>query len=260
MKKKFLFPCLLILIFSFSNTYADENKLSFFPVVGIGKSDLEFIRKSVGIPSTEQSASFYVLNVAGVLTYRNFFINAATDIPFDDDTFYNTNPGANTNGVTTVDRDDYNFTVGYGPFDWMTLFAGYAYGKTRFTSTTNAGYGFVSDQKDRGLFGGLGFSTDIAKQGTLSFDIAYADFDGENRVRTGDPVLTAFNDRRITGPTTGYSYGLQWTAKFRQDMSYFIKLKIRNYKFEGKEANVDPQPNNLEIEKNFTMFSVGLIF
>lgn len=261
MKARVLSACLLVMVFPFSSIHADDD-LYFFPIVGIGQSNLEFTRKNSGIADTEQNYSFYVINIAGVLSYKDFFINAATDIPLSNDSAYNVNADQNTNGVTHVQRDEYSITAGYGPFDWMSLFAGYANGHTEFTSTTDDGYGYISDQRDRGIFGGLGFSTNIAKHGSLSFDIAYANFDGSIRLRTLDPAptLAPFRDRRLTGSTTGYSYGLQWTAKFRTDMSYFVKLKIRQYKFEAEEANTNPQPTGAVIEKNFTMLSAGLIF
>lgn len=261
MKIKILVTALLLLACPFLTTHAGDD-LNFYPVVGVGQSNLEFTRKNTGIKNTEQDFSFYVLNIAGVLSYKDFFINAASDIPLSSDSGYDVDPGPHTNGVAYVQRDEYNITVGYGPLDWMTLFAGYANGHTQFTSTTDNSFGSVVDQRDRGAFGGLGLSSNIADQGSLSFDIAYADFDGSIRLRTLDPApnLAPFRDRRLTGTTTGYSYGLQWTAKFRQDMSYFVKLKIRQYKFEAEEANANPQPQGAVIEKNFTMLSAGLIF
>jgi hypothetical protein len=263
MKPSYLMAGIFICLLSIGNTFAAD-EISVYPVVGVGNSSLEFVRESPGNTDVSEGGTFYVFNVAGVVTYRDFFLNLATDIPLTDISFYETPARSANEGLTNIHREDYSLTLGYTPIDWMTVFAGYAIGLTDITTRTVNSYTFLSQYDDRGFFAGLNFSTILAGKGSLSFDLAYANFDGALRTRNNDPAIMpeiALNrDRRVTGPTTGFSYGLQWTAKLRNDMSYYIKLKKRDYSFEAEDSDSGPPPGGLTVDQDFTMLSLGLIF
>lgn len=239
------------------NTYATDNDISFVTSVGVGHNTLEFM--SPGTAGATQGGDFYVIDLAETLIYNSFYVSAAVIISLDDDSFYNASPPSFGNGVTYVDREDFSITAGYSASDWITIYIGNSVGKTRFTSVTSNGFGYVADHDDSGLFTGLTVSTNIM-DGTIGFDIAYASFDGEVHTQTPDPAQPVLGDRTLFGDTTGFSYGVHWTATGKDGRTYYVKLKIREYEFEADSSSNNPQPVGVKIDKDFLMISAGLVF
>jgi hypothetical protein len=235
--------------------------IEFVPSVGVGMSTLDFHQKLPNGDTNNQNGDFTIAYVSGAFIVDRIIVNASMDIPFNDDHFYRDNPLPQVNGVSQVGREDYNVTFGYAVRDWVTVFTGWSIGITEFTSTTQPNnMGYISRHDDSGPFAGVSIAYNMGDNGSVGFDVAYASFNSEINNRTPDPALTSLNHQKIIGDTTGLSYGVQWNSTPGKLASYFVKIRIRDYRFDAQTSNKSPGPVNLEIDKNFTMFIVGVSF
>ncbi|MFV1997273.1 MAG: hypothetical protein ACC641_04595 [Acidiferrobacterales bacterium] len=234
---------------------AANNETLFIPSIGVGRGSLSFARTGSALPDATDTATYFMLSVGGTVLLNRFYFNAMVDIPLSDDSYYS------GGRVTKVNREDYNFTLGYSVLDWLSTYAGYTIGRTNTIGTTPDSFDFVTDHNDSGVFLGISLSKNFRQKSTFSFNLAYANLDGSIRTRTADPnpPYSSFTDRTVLGPTTGLGYGFHWTAAGKGNTSYFVKLTARHYSFIPTRASNGPPPTGVEVRKDLDMFSVGAV-
>lgn len=208
----------------FANT---ANAAEFVPQVGLGINHLEFVTRS----GDEYISDYGTLNVNLTGVFGRVYTSFNTEL-FGADSSYE----RSSDIFLHMQRTDYSLAVGVVPVKGLNIFGGYAVNKTGFVRE-GGGNSFV--HKDRGFYGGLGYSFVVGTSGSLAINAAYADFDGE--IRAGD------------GSSTGLSYGVSWTAALNERYDYVIALKAKNYLFE-LDNSAD------EVDKDIIMLSLGLVF
>ncbi|HEX2244507.1 MAG TPA: hypothetical protein VHK27_14900 [Gammaproteobacteria bacterium] len=165
--------------------------------------------------------------------------------------------GTNVPGVTLDwDRAEYSASVGYSVMDNFSIFAGYRHSDTEF----DVGNSSLFDYENDGPFVGVNYGLLINRlNGTLSFNIAAARFDGE---------ISFAPDARIpavTGDTVSFTAGVTWIGNllrgtgsglFAHGLNYTIGVDGYSYNF--TQDNVPENISGNEISETVIRGSVGL--
>lgn len=207
-----------------------EKKVSTSVSVGLGRSQLEFRDRGGRITEARFTILDFGFNVSG----KRWFASYRTELPFNQggDTTTGT---ASTQDVLTQ-TEIHSLTAGYNVYQGLALLGGYHYAEYDFFRISNA---TLITHIDKGPFAGLGYNFAVGSTASLNFSAAYGVFDGEIGAGLGE--------------TRGFSYALAWSDAYRDDMSYFVRLKITDYRF-------DLDQSSDFVERKFAVLSAGITF
>ncbi|GMR18833.1 MAG: hypothetical protein BMS9Abin33_1278 [Gammaproteobacteria bacterium] len=206
-----------------------EEKVSTSISVGLGRSQLEFQDRSGRITEARFTILDFGFNVSG----ERWFGSYRTELPF--------NQGGDTTTGTASAQDVltqteiHSLTVGYNVYQGLAFLGGYHYAEYDFFRLPNG----LATHIDKGPFAGLAYNFAVGDTASLNFSAAYGVFDGEIGAGLGE--------------TRGFSYALAWSDAYRDDMSYFVRLKITDYRF-------DLDQSTDFVERKFAVLSAGITF
>ncbi len=167
-------------------------------------------------------------------------------------------------------RYDYDFTLGYQVTPVFGVFAGYKRGATEidFLSRSAEDEGVTTTRDEsysqEGPFLGATYARKFGEAGKLSFNLAYADLDAENKFR-GDVEVgpdTAgeleFDDLTgtVEGSTTGLSYGVRWSIPIAGKMLYYASYRVNDYKQKISLEGLGTE----DVSETLSTFSMGVVY
>ena len=212
------------------NLQADE--ISFIPRTWIGVSDYSFYqspRKGAmpdgsDFPKVKFDATLLIAGFGLTSVYDRFFLDLSyQDSSEETDSF----TGANYFEKFEGDRRDYSTTLGMKILDYRgVIYVGYKNGKT--SGRGNAGTQLTFEED--GLFIGVSYGWIVAETGFLAINVAYADLDGNLKEVPGPRYPSGLN-LDADSEATGLSYGISWSAKISEKISYLINFDANDYTF-----------------------------
>ena len=232
MKIKPVLISLLLLLYA-TTTHAAE--LTLVPSVGFGESYLTFSRSTGEVDQSR----FNIVDLGMTASYGNYYLKINTEMPLGE--AYVTGPST----IRQFKREDFGATAGYYVNDKLSLFGGYAYGKTSIVTTTS-GSTVYTEHQDAGPYIGANYSLFLGKTGTLGLNVAYAD-------ESGILIVNNIGGSGTTqsGKTSGYSVGAIWTDVYKNKLTYYLGYKWKRYKTELPSSSIN---------KTFDIFTFGFIF
>jgi len=278
----------------------DEAGITFVPSIGYQQKQLNF-KQTYNPAAGGGHASFDVtlptLNVSLTSSYKRIFATLKYETNIADGsasahettsstlTYYLNIPG----GITTVDRDDMSFTLGFNAWRGLNMFAGYMRGETKLTPdigcswvagavvetcdpTQNpnglsnlaflqnylgAGGAYRQKYVEEGPYIGASYAWQIAEAGSLSFSAAYADMNGKYT----DNYDPASNLNFIyKGKSTGSSFGLTWTAPLGESSNYFFDIRQQKYNMSADDKTGFFPGNSVKTKETMTGLTAGVQF
>jgi len=221
---------------------ASAAELTMVPSIGYGESNLNFSRST----GESDDSRFNIIDLGMTASYGRYYMKFSTELPLGEE--YTYGPAI----IRQFKREDFGFTAGYYLRDNLSLFGGYAYGKTSIITFDGGGgtppYPVYTQHRDTGPFIGANYSLFIGKTGTLGLNLAYADMDGLLIVQDSDPGGISNSE---SGKTTGFSLGATWSDTYKDKLTYYVAYKRKNYKTDLVTQSVD---------KTFDIFSFGFVF
>lgn len=239
MKIRVLYTFIIILAVAPPTWAAD---FTVVPSIGYGVSSLKFTRSVGG----EDASRFNVVDMGLTIAYDRYYARVSAEIPLGEE--YTYGPAL----IRQFKREDYGVSAGFYILESLSVFGGYAYGKTSIISFDGGGglppYPVYTQHLDSGFYLGANYSFFIGKTGTIGVNFAYANMNGSLIVQDSDPGGVSTSE---SGKTTGYSLGVTWSDTIKEDLTYYISYKIKNYKTDLVTNSID---------KNFNIISFGAVF
>lgn len=217
-------------------------------------------------PEVKFGVTFKILGIGGTFIGRGFYLDLAVQKSLDEeDDFSLTDPNLplpdNTFTETFKgDRQDSSITLGRKFMDnRAALYVGYKTGKSEASGNQGQHLSF----EEKGYFIGANYAWLIGNKGALSINLAYADLDGDLVEQVTNPAfdgLTVPLDTNATSNAQGLSYGIAWSARLSQTISYALSIDARSYTFEDvRDSNPDAIPSN-EFKEEFLSASFSLYY
>jgi len=171
--------------------------------------------------------------------------------------------------VGDASRQDIDLTLGYQINQSWSAFVGYKSGETKieYMSREDEDEGIAvslnESYKEVGPYVGGAYSWQFEKAGRLTVSLAYAMLDATDEFRANtdddepgeDPEFDDLTGR-VTGDTTGFSYGLTWTMPLSGNLLFQTRFKMNDYQqditFEGDRYD--------DIDETFVSLLVGLAY
>lgn len=220
-------------------TTVQAAELTLVPSIGFGESYLTFSRSTGEVDQSR----FNIVDLGLTASYGAYYLKADTEMPLGE--AYVTAP----NVIRQFKREDYGVTAGYYLNDKLSLFGGYAYGKTSIITNdgSNPGYPIYTEHQDAGPYIGANYSLFLGATGTLGLNVAYARQNGLFSVENTD----ATPDTKESGNTSGFSIGATWTDTYKDKLTYYLGYKWKRYKTDLPSASIN---------KTFDIFTFGFVF
>ena len=218
-----------------------------FPEV---KFDVTF--KILGIGGTFISGDYYLdLALSKSLEEEDSFSLTDPNLPLPDNTFKETFKG---------DRSDSSITLGRKFLNQRAaLYLGYKTGESQADGNQGQSLSF----EEEGFFIGANYAWIVAGKGAVSVNLAYADLDGDLVEEVTNPAFSTVTvplDTDASSNAQGLSYGITWSARLNDSLSYSVGLDARKYTFEDvKDVNPTAIPSD-EFEEKFLETNFKLYF
>lgn len=236
---------------------AEDTKLSFVAGVGFGVTELSFPSK------LDADTSFHTYQVFGSVSYDNAYASLTYADSLDDADV------SEEDELGTASRVDIDLTLGYRLSDRWTLFLGYKDGETaldlqvRDTEIVQEEY-----YREDGFYGGVTFSHNMQRAGTLNFSLAYIRFNTDLAFTQGfdeeedeedeeedEPVEFDDLEGRFSGDSDGVSAGISWVIPVSPQVAFRAQYKINQYNLEVWSDGVKFEPR-----QRLSYFDVGLLY
>ncbi|MDH5631531.1 MAG: hypothetical protein OEZ10_00905 [Gammaproteobacteria bacterium] len=237
-------------------TSAEENALTVVVGGAINYKKLEF---AIGNSTFNPNLTTFDLSLTGA--YKGVYASINYDESIKDAYIYDYSSSGQDDTIMIMSRRDSGFTLGYAFSNSLSLFGGYLDGATEVWRPANY-TAIVNSEPDRfniraeinmkGPFAGIGYSLPVGERSSLSANIAYADMEGDFIFDEGA------TQGKISGDTTGFSYGINLTGPVVESMVYRVGFKVNRYKFEDTDYDASTGGDDFTHDQNYTIFYVGL--
>lgn len=218
-------------------------------------------------PEVNFEVTFKMFGVGGTILKNGYYFDVSYQKSLNEEDSFTLEDSALPGGVFTEtfegDREDYAVTFGKKFLDnSLGLYGGYKSG----TSEASGNQGQVLSFKEDGFFVGANYGWRIANKGVLSVNLAYADLDGDliedvnNPAFASPAVLAVPLDTDASSDAQGLSYGLSWSSRLTEKLSYSLALDAKKYTFDNvKDKNPNAIPSD-EFEEEFVGVTASLFY
>lgn len=255
--------------------------LTFTPRASVSLASYEFTQSArpnalapTGInnndfPEVKFDVTFKILGVGGTFIKDGMYLDIALQKSLDEEDSFSlsdANLDPNTPGVETFtetfegDREDMSITLGKRFFENRAAFyVGYKTGKSEASGNQGQHLKF----EEEGYFIGANYAWIFQGKGALSVNLAFADLDGDLVEDVTNPAfdsLTVPLDTNASSDAQGLSYGITWSARLSDDLSYSLGVDAKSYTFDDVTDN---NPNAIpsdEFEETFVSITYSLFF
>lgn len=217
-------------------------------------------------PEVKFDVTFKILGVGGTFIKDDIYLDIALQKSLEEeDSFSMSDPNLPLPGNTFSetfkgDRQDTSITLGKRFLDnRAAVYVGYKTGKSE--ASGNQGQHLKFEEK--GYFIGANYAWVFQGKGALSVNLAFADLDGdlvEDVTNQAFDGLTFPLDTNASSDAQGLSYGITWSARLSDDLSYSLGVDAKSYTFDDV---TDKNPNAIpsdEFEETFVSITYSLFF
>ncbi len=241
-------------------TASAQTTSRFFGGLEFGLSTYEFAQK------LDQKVVFTTANATGGVAFGRYNFIASYAFSLDDAEV------SEEDFTGDAERTDLDLIVSRQMTDQISLFAGYKDGETELRSLSrededDGGPRRSESFEQEGLFLGASYTWQFENAGRLSFSVAYADLDADNKFVSDEEVDDEDEDEdeplefddisgTASGDADGFSYNLTWTMPLRSNLLFRSKLRINRYQqdidFRGQKFK--------DIDENSEALLLGLVY
>lgn len=270
---------LILICTGFFHSSVIADKLTFTPRASLSIASYEFTQTarpgalaSTGInnddfPEVKFDVTFKILGVGGTFFKNGYYFDLALQKSLEEEDSFTLIdpglPGGSFNETFKGDREDTSITLGRKILDNRgAIYLGYKTGKSEADGNQGQHLSFEED----GLFIGANYSWVIPGSGVFSVNLAFANLDGDLTEEVTNPafaspaVLDNPLDTNATSDAQGLSYGISWSSRLSDGLSYSIGLDARSYTFDNvTDVNPATIPSS-EFEETFINASFSLFF
>lgn len=256
---------------------ADE--LKFMPRASLAVVSYDFVQSArpnalapTGInnnefPEVNFNVTFKMLGVGGTFLKNGYYFDVSYQKSLEEEDSFTLEDTALPGGVFMEtfagDREDYAVTFGKKFLEnRLGLYGGYKAG----TSQASGDQGQVLSFKEDGFFVGVNYGWRIGDKGVLSVNLAYADLNGDLKEDVNNPafaspaVLATPLDTDASSDAQGLSYGISWSSRLTQTLSYSLALDAKTYTFDNvRDVNPNALPSD-EFEEDFIGITASLFY
>ena len=279
------FAALLTAVSSFSlfSTTATAAEMTFTPRASISFASYKFSQtaRPGALTPTNPSApvinggefpevtfdvTFKILGVGGTFFKDGYYLDVAASKSADEeDSFTLEDPALPQTFVETFkgDRQDFSITLGKKILNNMGgVYVGYKSGKSQADGNQGQSLSF----EEKGLFIGANYAWQVSDSGLVSVNFAYADLTGDLMEEVTNPAFASPSylatplDINATSDAQGLSYGVSWSSRWSDSISYSLSLDAKNYTFDNIK---DKNPNTItskQFEEKFVSTTLSLYF
>ena len=260
-----------------STARADE--MTFTPRASLSIASYEFSQTSrpgalapTGInnndfPEVKFDVTFKILGVGATFFKNGYYFDLALQKSLEEEDSFTLNdpglPGGSFNENFKGDREDSSMTLGRKILDNRgAIYIGYKTGKSEADGNQGQHLSFEED----GFFIGANYSWVIPDSGVISVNLAFADLDGELTEDVTNPafespaVLDVPLDINASSDAQGLSYGISWSSRLSNSLSYTIGIDARSYTFDNIVDSNPATITSAEFEETFISTSASLFF
>ncbi len=218
-------------------------------------------------PEVKFDVTFKILGVGGTFFKDGYYLDLLFQKSLDEEDSFTLEdpllPGGSFSETFEGDREDSSITFGKKVLDNRAgIYLGYKAGKSQASGNQGQDLSF----KEKGFFIGSNYSWPVRDKGVLSINVAFADLDGDLKEDVSNPafaspaVLAAPLDIDATSNAKGLSYGISWSARINESLSYSIGIDSKSYTFEDvKDKNPDTITSD-EFKEDFLSTTFSLYF
>lgn len=270
------------LIFSSTGIFlstARADEMTFTPRASLSIASYEFSQTSrpgalapTGInnndfPEVKFDVTFKILGVGATFFKNGYYFDLALQKSLEEEDSFTLNdpglPGGSFNENFKGDREDSSMTLGRKILDnRAAIYIGYKTGKSEADGNQGQHLSFEED----GFFIGANYSWVIPDSGVISVNLAFADLDGELTEDVTNPafespaVLNVPLDINASSDAQGLSYGISWSSRLSNSLSYTIGIDARSYTFDNIVDSNPATITSAEFEETFISTSASLFF
>jgi hypothetical protein len=209
-------------------------------------------------PEVNFDVTFKMLGVGGSFLKKGYYFDAFYQKSLkEEDSFILKDPALPDGRFSENfkgDREDYTLTFGKKILDKRAgIYIGYKDGKSQAPGDQGQNLKF----QENGFFIGGNYVWPLTKRGSISINLAYARLDGNLSEKINNPafaspaVLAAPLDTNASSDARGLSYGISWSSRITDHVSYTIGLDTKKYIFKNvKDSNPNAIPSE-EFEEKF---------
>ncbi len=139
------------------------------------------------------------------------------------------------------------------------IYIGYKTGKSQATGNQGQSLSF----KEKGLFVGANYAWQVADSGLVSVNFAYADLTGDLKEEVTYPDFASLPiplDIDATSDAQGLSYGVSWSSRLSDSISYSLSLDAKNYTFDNIKDKNPQTITSKQFEEKFVSTTLSLFF
>jgi hypothetical protein len=244
--------------------------LQFVPRASISVAKFEFSKPPTAnalpgggaFPEVKFDMNFKLLGVGGTLFKENYYLDVFYQKSLEDKASFSVEIPGDKGGRYSDNfkgaRRDASFTFGKKILDGRaSVYGGYRSGKTGGPQSQGRHLSF----EEKGFFVGGNYGWLVSDSGVLSVNLAYAKLDG-NRTQKAITGVEAFPYISLNGEgdTKGLSYGVNWSSRLTDHISYSAGLEVREYDFK-KIKDVNPQIRFLDrVNEKFTAITFSTYY
>lgn len=260
---KILIPSILAAYITPQSAFAAD-EITFIPRTWVAISDYSFKQgkredavNGQDFPSVKFDVTFKMLGVGFTTAYDRYYVDLSyQDSADESDTFNGTAGGQTFSEKLTGDRRDYSATIGMRVLDNRgNVYVGYKNGRSHATGDAGTRLTFEED----GYFIGASYGWVIAETGMLSFNVAYADLDGNLKEKPGPAYPTGLS-MDADSEATGLSYGVSWNGNISEKVGYSVSFDANDYDFDDLKDHSTNVALPNKIEETFYTGKVSMSY
>lgn len=233
--------------------------VSFTPRLTTGYMDYKLETPSVMdvFPSQKYNASAAVVGVGSTLSWNRLYLDVYGQVSAKSSDDLNL-PAFNYNEKLDGDVKDFSLAAGVAITDNLSVYIGYKYNKLDASGNRGTESTFKAD----GYFVGASYGWSIQDLGTLAFNLAIADLDGETHNKMPSLTVPGFTiDFNEKSNAQGLSYGISWNSAIDEHWGYSVALDGHQYKFKDLvDKQIGAHPGEIQQDIFTVRISVSYLF
>jgi hypothetical protein len=252
------------------------NDISFTPRASISVASYKFTQSErpgalapSGIngddfPKVQFDVTFKILGIGGTFFKNGYYLDLSLQKSMEEeDTFTMDDPalpGGSFSETFKGDRKDTAITFGKKILDNRAgIYVGYKNGESQASGNQGQDLSF----KEKGFFIGANYAWPISDKGVISANIAFADLEGDLKEDVTNPAFSTLPvplDLDATSDAQGLSYGVSWSSRINENLSYSLGLDSKSYTFDNVKDKNPASITSDKFEEDFISTTFSLYF
>ena len=215
-------------------------------------------------PEVTFDVTFKILGLGGTFFKDGYYLDLSVQKSADEEDSFTLDdpaiPGGTFTETFTGDREDFAITFGKKILDNKGgLYIGYKSGKSEASGDQGQHLSF----KEKGLFIGANYGWKVSNSGHFSINFAFADLEGDLTEDVTNALFTSLPtplDINATSDAQGLSYGLSWSSRLTDKLSYSVSVDSKKYTFDNIKDSNPATITSKEFEEELKSAMISVYF